>query len=182
MKKRKPVKKADKSKEKPEGITYTESFAAVIKPTGTGRNELVVKTPRWYHHQLNKFKPGTEVTLLIHSRRPKRSEQQNRYYWGVYLPLIAKETGEAELDRLHEYFKGKFLTQGIVEVLGEKVRMKKSSTELGIGEFSQFIMDIETLTGVAAPPTENYGLTALAEGVRYGKDIDYPEENLKPLF
>lgn len=174
--------KANKEKEKPEFVTYSESFTAVIKQ-GEHHNELVVGSPRWFHHQLNKFKPGEKVTLVIHNKRPKRSEQQNRYYWGVYLPAIAKETGESELDRLHELFKGKFLSQGIVQVLGEKVRMKKSSTELGVGEFSQYIMDIEAFTGVEAPPTENYGLVSLQEGVKENKEIDYPDnEGLTPVF
>jgi hypothetical protein len=92
---------------------------------------------------------------------------QNNYLWGVYYPLIAQETGESNIDRLHELFKGLFLTEGVVEVLGKKVRMKKSTTELGRGEFSQFILDIETETGIMAPPTENYGLSdSIQEGTK----------------
>ena len=172
-------KRTDKSKEKPEGVTYSVSFAGVIRKGPKGK-ALVVKSPRWYHHQLQKYKDGEEVTLMIHNRKPKRSEQQNRYYWGAFLPKVAEETGENDLDKLHELFKGKFLTQGVVEVLGEKVRLKKSTTELGVGEFTQYIMDIETLTGVAAPPTANYGLKEL-DRVQI-KEIDYPDENLTPTF
>ena len=156
-----------KKREKPAEITRTQLFAAVIRkdPTDGRLKKLIVKSQRWYQHQINKFRDGEQVTLEVHNKRPKRTEQQNRYYWGVYLPLIAEETGEKDLDRLHELFKGKFLTEGIVEVLGEKVRMKKSTTELGVGEFCQYIMDIEALTQVAAPPTENYDLVSLQEGV-----------------
>ncbi len=154
--------KSDKKKESPDTITYSQSFAAVMK-FRDGKRVPIVKSPRWFHHQMNKFKEDEEVTLMVHNRRPKRTEQQNRYYWGVYLPLISKETGEADLDALHELFKGKFLTEGVVEVLGQKVRKKKSTTELGVAEFSQFIMDIEAETHVAAPPTENYGLDPLKE-------------------
>jgi hypothetical protein len=145
-------------------VTYSQTFAAVMQR----RDEKlvpVVKSQRWFHHQMNKFKEGEEVTLMVHNRRPKRSEQQNRYYWGVYLPLISKETGEADIDALHELFKGKFLTEGVVEVLGNKVRKKRSTTELGVAEFCQFIMDIETLTQVAAPPTESYGLAPLRSDI-----------------
>ena len=149
----------------PDTVTYTQAFNATIRKDPDGSNRLVVSSDRWYRHQLNKFKDGEKLTLVVHNRRPKRTEQQNRYYWGAYLPLIAKETGESDLDRLHELFKGKFMTQGVVEVLGEKVRMKKSTTELGVGEFCQYIMDIETLTQVAAPPTENWDLAPLKEGI-----------------
>lgn len=151
-------------------VTRSQPFAAVIRKSKVdGKSTLVVKSPTWYHHSLNKFKDGEEVTLEVHTRKPKRTEQQNRYYWGVYLPLIAKETGEGDLDALHELFKGKFLAEGIVEVLGQKVRKKKSTTELGVAEFSEFVMNIEAETGVAAPPTENYNLVPLKEGVKVDK-------------
>jgi len=150
-------------------ITRSQPFAARIGVAEDGvTKKLVVASKAWYQHSLNKFKVGESVTLEIHNRKAKRTEAQNRYYWGVYLPLIAKETGEHNLDRLHELFKGKFLTQGVVEVLGQKVRMKKSTTELGVGEFCEFIMNIEAETGVAAPPTELYELIPL-------RPIDYPQ-------
>lgn len=176
--KKKPTKQ-DKSKEKPDGITYSNSFTAkVMTKTGERMKTLVVGSPRWYHNEIQKFKEGEQVTLMIHNRKPKRTEAQNRYYWGVYLPLIAKEKGEGDLDRLHELFKGKFLTQGVVEVLGEKVRMKKSTTDLSVSEFSEYIMNIEALTEVEAPPTENYGLAALRPAME--EKVEYPDEELGP--
>lgn len=146
-----------KSKDDLDSVTYTQSFSAVIRSSiDRSGKRLVVKSPRWYHHQLGKFKDGENVTLVVHNRKPKRSDQQNKYYWGIYLPKVAEETGEADLDRLHELFKGKFLTEGVFEVLGEKVRMKKSTTQLSKAEFSQYIIDIETLTHVEAPPVDNW--------------------------
>lgn len=145
-------------------ITRSQPFAARIGVAEDGvTKKLVVESKAWYQHALNKFKAGESVTLEIHNRRAKRTEAQNRYYWGAFLPLIAKETGEHNLDRLHELFKGKFLTQGVVEVLGQKVRMKKSTTELGVGDFCEFIMNIEAETGIEAPPTESYGLVNIRE-------------------
>lgn len=148
-------------------ITRSQPFAAHIRASKVdGKKSLVLESQQWYHHQLQKFADGEKVTLEIHNRKAKRTEAQNAYYWGVFLPEIKKETGESDLDALHELFKGKFLTEGVVEVLGEKVRKKRSTTELGVGEFCQFIIDIEALTGVAAPPTEGYGLVPLQEGVK----------------
>src|SRR3972149_2341739 len=96
-----------KKESNPESVTYSQPFAAKIVQEG-GLNKLVVKNQRWYQYQLQKFKPGMEVTLIINNRKPKRTEQQNGYYWGVYLPLISEKTGEHEIGRLHELFKGKF--------------------------------------------------------------------------
>ena len=84
------------------------------------------------------------------------SVYQNNFYWGVYLPLIAKETGEHNIERLHKLFSGKFLTLEIIEVLGEKVRMVKSTAKLSKLEFGEYIMNIEAETGIQAPSTEGY--------------------------
>jgi len=158
---RKTVVLEDQKSKKSFTITYSQPFSAVVEADPQGGNRLAIQSPAYYKNQVNKFKVGEKVTLEIHSRKAKRSDSQNRYYWGVYLPLIAAETGERDLDKLHEYFRGKFLTTGIIEVLGEKVRMKKSTTELSTSEFTMYIMDIEALTGVMAPPTENYDLPPL---------------------
>ncbi len=101
---------------------------------------------------------GQRVKITVSEVLKERSIKQNRYYWGVYLPEIANQTGEQDLNKLHELFKGKFLTTGIVQVLGEKVRMKKSTTDLNKEEFSLYIQSIEAFTQVSAPPTINYGL------------------------
>jgi len=165
------AKRAPRQAKDSHSVTRSQPFAATIRASRVdGLKTLAVESKRWYQHCLNKFPDGTKVTLEVHTRRAKRTEAQNRYYWGVYLPLIAEQTGEHDLDALHELFKGKFLTEGIVEVLGQKVRKKKSTTELGVGEFCEFIMNIEELTQVAAPPTENYELASLKEGAP-----DYPQ-------
>lgn len=158
-------------------VTRSQPFAArIVKSKVDGRASLVVVSKLWYQNQLNKFKDDEHVTLEIHNRKPKRTDQQNRYYWGVYLPLISTETGERDLDALHELFKGKFLSEGIVKVLGENVRKKGSTTDLGVGEFCMYILEIEELTGVKAPPTENYNLAPLREGVKekenHGKETN----------
>lgn len=157
MKKKIPKQKTKESL----SITYSEPFSAVIEKGPDGRNKLSVTSKVWYQHQLNKFKPGTKVTLEIHNRKPKRTDAQNRYLWGVYYPLIAKETGNHNIDALHSLFTGLFLTEKVVEVMGRKVRIKKSTTMLGVGEFCEYVMDIESETGVEAPPTENYELALL---------------------
>src|SRR3990167_203649 len=135
-------------------VTYSQPFAGVIAPDPAGGKRIVLKSKPWYQTQLAKFKDGEGVTLVVHNRKAKRSEAQNNYYWGVYLPLIANETGERNMDRLHELFKGLFLTKEVVQVLGKPVRMKKSTASLSKSEFSEYIMSIEAETGVMAPPTE----------------------------
>lgn len=137
-------------------ITETKDFGGTIEKGEDGKNKLRINAPKWYQHQLNKFKVGEKVSIYLSNRKPKRSEAQNRYYWGVYLPLIANETGERNIEKLHALFSGLFLTEGIYTVLGQQVRIKKSTTNLNVSQFMEYISDIEAETGIEAPPTENY--------------------------
>lgn len=99
---------------------------------------------------------GKRVWLTIDPKEPKRSEQQNRYYW-LYVEMIARETGYTP-EELHSLFKGKFLTSGISEVFGEKVRRTKSTTDLKKSEFVEYIMQIEEFTGIKSPDATPYSL------------------------
>lgn len=138
----------------------SRTFAAkVVGEAHKRRIELESKT--WWQHELNKYPSGSKITVILTNQKPKRTENQNRYYFGVYLPLIAEETGEQNIDRLHELFKSMFLTKEIVKVLGKDVRMKRSTTDLTVSEFIEYIMAIENETQIKAPPTENFSLAPL---------------------
>lgn len=111
-----------------------------------------------YHRSLFKKRlgllEGKEFTLNIDERKPTRSEQQNRFYW-LYVNLISDETGFTK-DECHTLFKGKFLTREIKEVMGEKVRITKSTTDLTKSEFSEYILEIQNLTGILPPDTDEF--------------------------
>lgn len=156
--------------------TYTtKSFAGKIVEI-QGEKRWRPESPFWYNHELNKFKIGEPITAYYSSKRPKRTEQQNKYYWGVYLPMISQETGN-DIDDLHTLFKGKFLSKEVVQVLGEKIRRTKSTTGLSTGQFSDYIRRIEELTGVLAPPTEEHVF-----GPKITEKIEYPESDGEPNF
>lgn len=142
--------------------TKTQQFAGkILIEKSTGKKKLELSSPKFYQHQINKFNPNDPITIYLTNQRPKRTEQQNRYYWGIYLPLISQETGERDLERLHVYFKVKFLTESIVKVLGEPVRITKSTANLSTNDFCEYILNIQALTGVEPPPTQNYSLAPL---------------------
>lgn len=159
----------------------TKSFAGSILELEDKDGKLVRRwrptSPMWYETELRKFKVGEEVTAQYTSKKPKRTESQNRYYWGCYLPMIASESGH-DIHDLHTLFKGKFLGKEIAQVLGEKIRRTQSTTELTTGQFADYIRRIEELTGILAPPTEEY----IHGEVPVGK-IDYPENTSgEPTF
>jgi len=120
------------------------------KPTFTSDHQKAL-----YKQFLGQFE-GKKVWITIDPRLPTRSSRQNRYYW-LYLGVIATETGHSP-GEIHEWAKGKFLTSTIKEILGDKVRVKKSTTELNKSDFVEYIMKIEGETGVPSPDIESFEL------------------------
>jgi hypothetical protein len=53
---------------------------------------------------------GEEVVLTLHKRRAKRSSEQNRYWHGVVVALLAEHCGYTR-DEMHEALKARFLGQ-----------------------------------------------------------------------
>jgi len=146
--------KTPKKTKKP--LTTSQPFAGIIKLVD-GKKKLKINSPQFYQAQLEMFPVNTPITLWLDAHKLKRSAQQNSFYH-LYKQMIANETGNS-VDELHALFKGKFLSQGISEVLGEKVRVVKSTTELTKLEFGEFLERIEALTGVFIPSTEEYNPT-----------------------
>lgn len=121
-----------------------------------------ITAEKFYRHFLKTYaKVGMEGTLKIELKKPKRTVAQNNFYW-VYLELIAMSSGHSAQD-LHNWAKGKFLSKGITEVFGDKVRKVDSTTELGRNEFGEYMARIELATEIPIPDPEpfNVGLTYL---------------------
>ena len=120
-----------------------------------GKRTLKMKSANLIRHYLGKMMLGQVVQVEIHEIKPTRSMSQNNYYWGVYLPLIADETGD-DVESLHELFKKTFLIERIGRARNSPVPIYKSTSQLSRGEFGEYIMKIEELTGIQAPPTDVY--------------------------
>lgn len=138
-----------------------KQIAGTIVQERPGKNRLKINSPEYYGHVINQYKPGDYVTITLTNKRPKRTVSQNNYYWGAVLPNIAQETGENDLQALHELFKSKFLTTETVETPWGEITKIKSTAELSVLEFSEFIEKIAALTGIQPPPTENWQLAPL---------------------
>lgn len=106
-----------------------------------------------FHNWLSQWN-DEEIGLEVIEKKSKRSEQQNRYLW-LYYGVISKETGYTE-EEIHEWAKGTCLPTSIKEIFGNKVRVKKSTTGLTISEMMEFIINIETKTGILTPDTTDF--------------------------
>jgi hypothetical protein len=77
-----------------------------------------------------------------------RTDQQNRFLWGVCYPAILEGGGEAlagwTRDDIHEYFLGECFGWETLEGFGRKrMRPIKRSSKLTKQEFSEYLMFLE---------------------------------------
>lgn len=79
---------------------------------------------------------GHEIEIGVGKIQYDRSSNQNRYYWGVIIKMIADETGHTS-DEIHEWckiaFNGKHLIIGDKEVI-----VGKSTAKLDISDFEDY--------------------------------------------
>ncbi len=89
---------------------------------------------------------GNQVVLYLFQHR-RRTNQQNRYYWGAVVPIVRdgmKALGvELSTDGVHELLKFRFLKQELTTNDGEIIQTVRSSTELTPQEFNDFIASIQ---------------------------------------
>ena len=69
-----------------------------------------------------------------------RSNQQNRYLWGVVYATIAGELGE-DTQTVHQICAQRFLYE-IIEVAGEEYRITRSTAKLSVTEFNAYVESI----------------------------------------
>lgn len=82
---------------------------------------------------------GRRVELVIQRERHVRSDNQNRYYRGVVLQLIADHTGHTT-DEVHEAMRLQFLLRPSDRGLPTTVA---STTDLTTAEFSQYVENVK---------------------------------------
>lgn len=163
--------------------SYTsQNFAGTVVMTQekTDNGMMSVKhirmnAPMLYRHFLNEIcKVGDEVSMYITNKKPKRSLSQNDYYH-LYLSLISTSSGHT-MAELKAWVKGKFLSKGISEVFGDKVRVVKSTTELNISEFIELLERLEEETKIPLPKTDPFNR------VLSPSEYDTLKENQKKLY
>ena len=81
-----------------------------------------------------------EVKQVVRSR----SQQQNRYLWGICYPAILAHLPGWSAEDVHEYCLGEWSGWEVIEGFGCKRRIPlKRSARLSTTEFSDFVADIQ---------------------------------------
>ena len=95
---------------------------------------------------------GKECIIKIEKPKKTRTSQQNRYYWGVMLPIVQrclKVSGHfMTINDTHELLKLKFLKEIVFidESTGEVAERIKSTTELSTDQEIEYFGNIQDWT------------------------------------
>ena len=81
------------------------------------------------------------VEVVVKNLHSTRSNQQNRYYWGVVVKILCDETGYDQ-ESMHEILKDKFL-QIKTQVFNEVVDTSRSTTSLNTVEMNEYLENIQ---------------------------------------
>lgn len=91
---------------------------------------------QYYFNQHIKLLDGKRVILTLDKYVKPRSDNQNRYLWGVVYKILGEELGYLP-EEIHDAMKLKFLI-----VHGNKIATLKSTTELSTKEFEEYVFNI----------------------------------------
>ena len=108
---------------------------------------LKITNRKQFDTDLKRFN-GSQVEIVVKKKRSTRSSQQNRYYWGIVIPLIMQglnDTGnEVNKQDAHEFIKANFNYSEIVnEETAEVFRVTKSTTRLNKNDFGVMIEKVK---------------------------------------
>ena len=85
------------------------------QPVPIFQGDVVNKKLKLFDHEkqaisrwIATFKDGTKLDITIRKHKSKRSNEQNRYYFGVVLPILADHFGHDNTEDMHEDMKLKF--------------------------------------------------------------------------
>jgi len=95
---------------------------------------------------------GKDCMFTIEPVKNKRSNQQNRYYHGVIIPIVKKCLKDAGYimsnEDVHDLLKMKFLRETLFvnEDTGDITERTKSTTELSKSAFMDYVAEIRQFT------------------------------------
>ena len=115
-------------------------------------------------NMVSRLDPAQSWQISIEAFKPKRSDQQNAFLWGVVYPSILEGGGESlrgwTTTDLHEYFLIEAFGSEVIEGFGRKRHKPlRRSSKLTKQEFSDYLAIIEAKCAELGIhiPEPNYG-------------------------
>ncbi len=105
----------------------------------------------------NEHPDSDKAIIEIKEDKDSRSVKQNRLYW-EWISVIGNELGYTK-DETHMILRDKFLGYNeVTTALGETIRELKSTTKLKVGEFKEYLEQIDMFVaewGIILPRPED---------------------------
>ena len=128
----------------------------------------VITLPKRLRKEVTSAFEGKNIEVVFKRKRKRRSDNQNRYYWGVVIPEIVRamidlgnealQQGNTEHGELvHEYLKHNLLDNGeeIMGIEGVIIKLPPSTTKCTTVDFMDFVERVRMWAadnlGVAIP-------------------------------
>lgn len=105
-----------------------------------------VANPKPLKTLLSSLKDGKYLVEIAAYNR--RSNPQNRYYWGLVIPMVQegiKQLGtDLTKEECHEFLKARFNSEELInEGTGEMIQIPRSTTSLSKSRFGEYIAKIQ---------------------------------------
>ena len=113
-----------------------------------------IKLPKRLRAEVSAFLAGCEIEAIFRKKKKHRSSGQNRYYWGVVVPMITDgfndlgnpvtSSNPDDIDAIHEFLKRRFLQPlNLHDAKGEVRNAKYTTTNLSTSEMMDYIAQIQ---------------------------------------
>lgn len=117
-----------------------------------------------------------DYEVVVRRLHANRSQQANRFYWGVVVDILSEHTGFTP-DEMHEWLKMRFIPKKLAvcddngEIKGEFV-LGGSTRKMSVKQFGEYVDDVRRWAadelGVVIPDPDGVVLPATAGGHGWG--------------
>lgn len=113
--------------------------------------ETIIIAREWHKNRaidlIRSLSADSGHVVAIKEKKSKRSLDQNALHWkrlDIIRLHVADSTGQIfSAENLHEFFKCKFMSVHLVEIGGESVKVRRTTTGMNTKEFAEFMDAID---------------------------------------
>jgi hypothetical protein len=103
---------------------------------------------------------GKRVRVIVEQETYKRTDPQNKYYWGVVVEILSQELGY-ETEEVHNLLKSMFLKRRVI-LKGKEYISIGSTAKLNTAQFTDYIEKIKRFASmelsIIIPESENVSI------------------------
>lgn len=112
--------------------------------------DSILHVPRRFKQEIGEKFKGQRIEITIRKKKKHRSNEQNRYYWGVVVPYILdafielgndlQEGNPEHLQLIHDFLKRRCLpARQVCDAHGVEVELTPSTADLSTTEMMEYI-------------------------------------------